>query len=116
MRRGKEIAQGAHASMEFLVEQVRAELQTSGSQVNLELTVAERTWLLHGMAKVCLQVNSEAELLEFHKQAEGSGLKSYLIQDSGRTEFHGEATFTACAIGPDESEKIDAITGDLVPY
>jgi PTH2 family peptidyl-tRNA hydrolase len=39
-----------------------------------------------------------------------------MIQDSGRTEFHGQPTLTACAIGPDLAERIDEITGDLTLY
>ena len=117
MRRGKEIAQGSHAAMDFLVEPICEQLEASGgSKVLLELTAKEQKWVLHGMAKVCLRVNSEAELLECHEKALKTGLKSYLIQDSGRTEFHGQPTFTACAIGPDEAEMIDRVTGSLVLY
>ena len=116
MRRGKEIAQGSHASMEFLLHQVRDDLQDSPKEVSVALTETEKAWISKGMAKVCLRVNSEEELLNHHQKARAAGLKSYLIQDSGRTEFHGVPTFTACAIGPDDEQKIDAITGDLVPY
>ena len=66
--------------------------------------------------KVCLRVNSEEELLIYHEKALQSGLKSYLITDSGRTEFNGVPTLTACAIGPADMEQIDQVTGDLVPY
>ncbi len=59
------------------------------------------------MAKVCLQVTSEEQLLELHKNAQGLGLESHLIRDSGKTEFGGIKTLTACAIGPDEAEAID---------
>ncbi len=117
MRRGKEIAQGSHAASGFLVENLRGALvKDRATEVTLELSPEETTWLLQGMAKVCLRVNSEAELVELHKKAEASGLPSHLVQDSGRTEFHGKPTFTACAIGPGDSEAIDALTGDLVPY
>ena len=68
------------------------------------------------MGKVCLQVSSEEELLDHHEKALQEGIKSYLIRDSGRTEFGGIPTLTACAIGPDDAEKIDAVTGDLKLY
>lgn len=121
MRRGKEIAQGSHASGEFLVHQVRHQINQSLSgepsgAISIELSQDERDWISRGMAKVCLQVNSEEELVAFHKKAIESGLKSYLIRDSGRTEFHGEPTLTACAIGPASAEKIDAVTGSLSLY
>jgi PTH2 family peptidyl-tRNA hydrolase len=115
MRRGKEIAQGSHASMDFLIEPLRQLLlQKQGAR--LDLTDAEKHWIVHGMAKVCLKVNSEEELLAHHEKALAAGLKSYIIQDSGRTEFHGQPTLTACAIGPDLAERIDEITGDLTLY
>lgn len=114
MRRGKEIAQGSHASMGFLIEQLRAQMPSSKGTVQLDSATQE--WIAHGMGKVCLQVQSEAELLAFHEKAKAAGLYSFLVRDSGRTEFHGEPTYTACAIGPDEAEKIDAVTGSLSLY
>lgn len=115
MRRGKEIAQGSHASMAFIVERLRRQLE-AGAEVMVSLSSVERSWLTAGMAKVCLRVNSERELLACHERARQRGLQSHLIRDSGRTEFGGTPTLTACAIGPDEVEKIDVVTGDLVPY
>ncbi|WP_455220982.1 aminoacyl-tRNA hydrolase [Kaarinaea lacus] len=118
MRRGKEIAQGSHASMAFLVEQLScADFNEDKTQdFTVTLSDVEKTWLNKGMAKVCLRVNSEQELLHYHQQALDAGLTSHVIKDSGRTEFKGQPTYTACAIGPDNVEKIDAITGELVPY
>ena len=114
MRRGKEIAQGSHASMEFLVSRLRRQL-ASGAAV-IELRDSERAWLAAGMGKVCLQVGSEEELLDRHRKAIDLGLSSHLIRDSGRTEFGGIPTLTACAIGPDDSDRIDEVTGDLKLY
>lgn len=116
MRRGKEIAQGSHASMEFLVSAARAELASGALNFSVQLAEDERRWLAGGTAKVCLRVDSEAELILRHERAISGGLKSFLILDSGRTEFRGEKTLTACAIGPAPADQIDQITGDLVPY
>jgi PTH2 family peptidyl-tRNA hydrolase len=117
MRRGKEIAQGSHASMDFLVSQLRLQLQEHGRDTaKLTFTPEEISWLTAGMAKVCLQVNSEEELLNFHNKALEAGLKSFLIRDSGRTEFNGVPTYTACAIGPHTGPDIDAVTGTLTLY
>jgi PTH2 family peptidyl-tRNA hydrolase len=117
MRRGKEIAQGSHASMDFLIEPIRAQLRASATgAIQLALTAEEADWAAHGMAKVCLQVASEEELLSMHQKALDAGLKSYLIRDSGRTEFGGVPTFTACAIGPHSATRIDAVTGTLSLY
>jgi PTH2 family peptidyl-tRNA hydrolase len=115
MRRGKEVAQGSHASMAFLVEQLRGTGNAAGAFA-VSLSALERTWIGAGTAKVCLRVNSEAELIEHHERALEAGLTSHLVRDSGRTEFGGVATLTACAIGPDEAARIDEITGDLTPY
>jgi len=115
MRRGKEIAQGSHASMEFLVSRLRDNKVAAGNY-GLTLHPDEISWIDKGMAKVCLRVDSEQVLLQFHKNALASGLQSFLIRDSGRTEFGGIPTYTACAIGPGWSKSIDKITGGLVPY
>ena len=115
MRRGKEIAQGSHASLEFLASKIRERL-SEGNDVRIQLTSNEAAWISEGTAKICLQVTSEEELVRHHEAALENGLTSHLIQDSGRTEFGGEPTLTACAIGPDASEKIDAVTRDLSLY
>lgn len=109
MRRGKQIAQGAHASMSFICSR----LQEAGSVSLDDFTDVERAWLTGSFAKVCCRVNSEDELLTIRDKAVEAGLEVHLITDSGKTEFHGEPTNTCLAIGPDVSEKIDPITGEL---
>ena len=113
MRRGKEIAQGSHASMEFLVTRLRSTRRAGDTFYLDDRAIA---WIENGAPKICLRVQSEEELVALHERARSLGLKSYLIRDSGRTEFSGIPTLTACAIGPDLSDDIDRITGDLVPY
>ncbi len=115
MRRGKEIAQGSHASSEFILAPLRAALEQGGELV-VELSQVEKNWIAAGMAKICLKVNSEDELLSIHSKAKALGLRSSLIRDSGRTEFNGVPTYTACAIGPDGAELIDKVTGGLTLY
>lgn len=109
MRRGKQIAQGAHASMSFICRR----LQEAGSVSFDGLTDAQRAWLTGAFAKVCCRVDSEEELMQIHDKALEAGLEVHLITDSGRTEFHGQPTRTCLAIGPDEADKIDEITGHL---
>ncbi|TWU49285.1 aminoacyl-tRNA hydrolase [Rubripirellula reticaptiva] len=109
MRRGKQIAQGAHASMSFLCRR----LQENESISVEDFSKIQRTWLTGSFAKVCCRVNSEEELFEIHDKAQEAGLEVHLITDSGKTEFHGQPTNTCLAIGPDETEKIDKITGHL---
>lgn len=109
MRRGKQIAQGAHASMAFLTRR----LQKAGSVALADFSAVERMWLTGSFAKVCCRVNSEEELLAIRDKAVEAGLEVHLITDSGKTEFHGEPTNTCLAIGPDVAEKIDPVTGTL---
>lgn len=124
MRRGKEIAQGSHASMAFLVRRLNAAGSLGGpapavageSPLDSLFTSAELLWMRGGMAKICLQVASEADLVSLHDRARASGLTAELIRDSGKTEFGGVPTLTCLAIGPDEADKVDAVTGGLKLY
>ena len=109
MRRGKQIAQGAHASMSFICRRLQ-----EGASVSLnDFSDVERAWLTGAFAKVCCRVDSEGELMKIHDEAIAAGLEVHLITDSGKTEFHGVPTRTCLAIGPDDAEKIDEITGHL---
>jgi peptidyl-tRNA hydrolase, PTH2 family len=109
MRRGKEIAQGAHASVAWLA------LRVQGGAAP-ELSEDERAWIDGSFAKVCLQIEGEEALRDVHARALAAGLESHLIVDSGRTEFHGVPTPTCLGIGPAEAARIDAVTGDLKLY
>jgi peptidyl-tRNA hydrolase, PTH2 family len=109
MRRGKQIAQGAHASMSFFTRK----LQSKSSICMDDFTPNEQTWVIGSFAKVCVRCNSEQELMAIHDKAIEMGLEVHLITDSGRTEFHGQPTRTCLAIGPDDASKIDQVTGDL---
>jgi PTH2 family peptidyl-tRNA hydrolase len=109
MRRGKEIAQGSHASMSFIARQ----LQNSNV---VKLSDAEKQWIDSSFAKVCVRVDSEEQLMEIAQRAEKEMLECHVITDSGRTEFGGVPTKTCLAIGPDYSDKIDKVTGDLELY
>lgn len=115
MSRGKEIAQGAHASIKFISDRLRKSTLID-TCFQLTLSKIEQDWIYGVFAKICLQVNSEAELLEIHNKAQEAGLISSIIEDSGKTVFHGVPTYTCLAIGPDESQKIDSITGHLKLY
>ncbi len=115
MRRGKEIAQGAHASISFLTRRLQSNFHPTDF-INVEFTDAMKEWMNDSFAKICLQVNSEAELEDIAKKAKEAGLECHLITDSGRTEFNGVPTKTCLAIGPDYCDKIDKITSHLQLY
>lgn len=117
MRRGKEIAQGAHAAMAWLTK--RLILYPEDNKLGIftaSLSKPEQEWVEGSFRKVTVQVNTEEELISLRDAARTAGLKAYLITDSGLTEFDGVPTHTALAIGPDYDEKIDLVTGDLKLY
>lgn len=102
MRKGKMIAQGAHASMAPILEAYR----------NNSFTKATTEWLSTRFTKICVYVNSEQELLDVYQKAKDAGIQCALIKDAGLTEFK-EPTHTAVGIGPAYPEEIDPITGNL---
>jgi len=112
VRTGKLIAQGSHAAMAFLTNRIK-QAGTMDGMATIFLSPAETDWVNGIFTKVCLQVNSKQELYDIHKRATDLGIQSYLITDSGLTEFDNVPTPTACGIGPDEDEKVDAVTGHL---
>jgi PTH2 family peptidyl-tRNA hydrolase len=115
MRRGKEIAQGAHASAAWLMSMLAGGLDGAGA-VTLRLDPVARAWVTGSWRKVALQAPDEATLRALHAAARARGLRSHLVTDSGRTEFAGVPTLTALAIGPDLAADIDAVTGSLRLY
>ncbi len=122
MRRGKEIAQGSHASMAFVtrrLQKVNPDDRRGGCGPRLyeiSLTDDEVAWLETSFAKVTCQIKSEEELITLVEKAKVAGLTTHLVTDAGKTEFNGVPTHTCCAIGPHTSEKFEGITSDLELY
>lgn len=113
MRKGKMVAQGAHASMKVIVDMMADHDDGSLVIMDEQISDAMRQWLSGAFTKVCVGVNSEAELGSIYQQAIDAGLPAAIITDAGKTEFGGVPTKTAVAIGPAYSDEIDDITGDL---
>ncbi len=109
MRQGKAVAQGAHAAMLFLIDR----LTVRPGEGPEGFSEAESEWLEGSMGKICVRVESEEELLQVIGDAREAGLTVHAVTDSGRTEFGGVPTLTCCAIGPNEADRIDAVTGHL---
>src|SRR5579859_5282792 len=116
MRRGKEIAQGAHASMAWLRQRIMPHLTPAGRADQVPFSETEREWLERSMRKVTVKVGSEQELLDVYDKALAAGLVVHLITDRGLTEFGGVPTRTCLAVGPDCDDLIDPVTGDLELY
>lgn len=111
MRKGKMIAQGAHASLKVLLD--AGQLDPQGTTFTFPIDPAIAAWLGGQFTKVCVSVDSEAALDAIVERARAAGLPCALIVDAGHTEFHGVPTKTCCAIGPAWRDAVDAITGDL---
>ena len=116
MRRGKEIAQGAHASTAWLADRVIQGLSPNGTVDHVALSPAERTWLDTSFRKVTVKVGSEEELMAVYRTAVKAGLVVHLVTDRGLTEFGGIPTRTCLAVGPDYDDLVDPVTGDLELY
>lgn len=114
MRRGKEIAQGAHAAMVWLTSRLR-DAPALGHFSPL-LSEVERLWVEGLFTKITLQAANEEELVAVHEAAKAAGLQSHLMEDAGLTEFAGVKTKTAVGIGPDYSDRIDPVTSRLKLY
>lgn len=122
MRKGKIAAQAGHACVEATLMALAREgrldeVRVKGSWIALDHGEDDCTpltaWFDAGIAKVCVYVDSEEELLDIYEQGLEQGFAVALIRDAGMTEFHGESTFTCLAFEPLFPEQIDPITGDL---
>jgi len=105
MRKGKMVAQGAHASVLAVIDLMEANTLAMVEIVN--------NWADSGMTKICVGVNSEDELLKLYTTAFKAKIPVYIVKDAGRTEFDNIPTHTCIAIGPWYSDEIDKITGEL---
>jgi PTH2 family peptidyl-tRNA hydrolase len=111
MRKGKMVAQGAHASMKAVLDSM---IDVEEEKVlYLEPGTPMEDWINGIFTKICVSVDSEEELLELYNSAKIQGYNAALIQDAGLTEFGGVPTYTCCAIGPNWEDEVNAITGHL---
>jgi PTH2 family peptidyl-tRNA hydrolase len=127
MRKGKMVAQGAHASLAVFLNKMRNEIPYTeyvpefdeNDEYTMNLKVKKDSsmdkWLRGNFRKITLGIKSEEELFGIYDKARQAGLPHALICDDGLTEFHGLSTYTCVAIGPAEDEEIDKITGNLKP-
>lgn len=125
MRKGKIAAQASHACVEATLMAIvhegrQDQLRSTGNWVYLEHDdddISPLTdWFDAGVAKVCVYVDSEEELLDLADRGREQGFLVALIRDAGHTEFHGEPTYTCLAFEPLPANEIDPLTGDLPLY
>lgn len=103
MRKGKMVAQGAHASLLAVLEMLEIPNQKNIVKI----------WLREGMTKICVSVDSQDELNNLYANLVASNIPVSLVIDAGYTEFHGKRTNTCLAIGPWYANEIDKFTGNL---
>lgn len=126
MRKGKMIAQGSHASLAVLLEAFFGEYGNRDWEVkehgdmyksfHKEVILHNGTpiydWIENSFIKVVVQ-GTLSDVVESYEKAKKAGIPCSLIEDKGLTEFGGKVTITCCAIGPDDPDKIDKITGNF---
>lgn len=98
MRKGKLAAQVGHACVKSVIDN--------------ELDERIEYWLKDGMSKIVVGCNSLDELFQLIGKARELNVMDSLIKDAGLTEFK-QPTYTCVAIGPDEDELVDQVTGHL---
>ena len=123
MRSGKIAAQASHASMKVVLDMMQRKHLVypvgTGMQESVELSLMMDKgtpiyeWINNLFAKIVLYVEFEDAIHALANRCHFMQVPYAVITDAGKTEFHGEPTVTCIAIGPDYSEKIDKITGDL---
>ena len=100
MGKGKIAAQVGHAA-------VKATLKSG--EVRPELLDA---WLSTGQKKICVKADNPRHIEEIEEQAKRLNVLSSKIHDAGHTQIPS-GSLTVLALGPDEDEKLDTLTGEL---
>jgi len=120
MRKGKMVAQGAHASvisMKNMITKTTGDFTENNKQTHLQLSVpmsgCADKWLSGSFTKICVGCRDEVELDLLAYDAKNLGLPVAVMIDDGITEFKDEKVKTCIAIGPACSKKIDTITRSL---
>ena len=125
MRKGKIAAQAGHACIEALLMAMHKEnrlgdLLDTPAGMMLQMEGREESplteWFGDGVAKICVYVDSEEELMAIAAKAEEMGVIAAVITDAGATEFHGVPTRTCLALEPLPTEVADTLTGGLPLY
>lgn len=110
----KMMGQVAHASHAWLGTRFKNAPRDSKGRFIVDLSEAERTWLVDGdFAKIVLGVDSQEHLWQLVQEATALGVTAEIVEDAGHTEFGGQPTVTCAAIGPERSDVLDKVTGGL---
>jgi len=123
-RRGKMMAQVAHASLAAVLSLmhmntrcfIEDEKILNYDEYNFRVYHSDpvHEWLRDKFTKIVVGVPDEQNLLLLRDQAKEKKIPHALIVDCGITEFHDVPTTTALALGPARSEVLDELTKDLI--
>lgn len=97
MSRGKIAVQAAHASVAVLDKISKTKLAK---------------WKEEGQKKIVLKVKTLEDLTGLKNKCDSLKIACSLVADAGLTEVE-PGTITALAIGPDDDERINKVTGSL---
>ena len=100
MGKGKIAAQVGHAA-------VKATLNSG--EMRPELLDA---WLSTGQKKICVKANDAHHIEQIEQQAKHLNILTSKIHDAGHTQIPS-GSLTVLALGPDEVEKLNGLTGEL---
>ncbi len=95
--KGKMAAQCSHAAVEAAIR----------SDKNLV-----KKWRDEGQKKIIVKIADLKELYRINQDAKDVGIATAVITDAGKTVI-APGTTTCIALGPDDEEKIDRVTGKL---
>jgi len=110
LKRAAMVAMAAKISCEFLVDNNVSE---RGDTLKVNLTPQESDWMQGKSMRIILGVSSEEALKNILFKAEMAGLSSYSMTNSPKNKNDFDEEILCAAIGPDDPERIDEITGNL---
>ncbi|XP_050092139.1 uncharacterized protein LOC126575473 [Anopheles aquasalis] len=103
LKKGKIASQCAHAAVMCCMRAA-----TGGKDARQQLD----SWLAQGQPKIVLKVDGSEELHLLTHRATAAGVIAELVRDAGRTQV-ASGTETVLGLGPERSEVIDSLVGDL---
>lgn len=114
MRKGKLAAQAAHAATAAVLHNLaRVLLYKLMYKLGIKASNPLFHWVNGNFTKICVSVNSEAELDTIYNLAKERGISAYMIVDKGVTEFNNVPTKTCLSIGPAYNAAFIGVTSYL---
>ena len=107
LKRAAMAALVARASAEFLLDNDESE---RGDTMTIKLTPPEASWMASGRQVIVLGVSSESMLQSYLFKAEMAGIQCYPVSTG---DGAGGYSVVAAALGPDDVDKVDEVTGRL---